>query len=193
MKNSFYSRDELINLNFKSLGDDVLISRNTSIYNPEVISIGNKVRIDDFCIISGGDGIELGNFIHLSAYAALFGGAGIIIKDFSGLSARVTVYSESDDYSGHSLTNPMIPLKYKPKYSKGTVVMEKHCIVGVNSTILPGVRLGEGVSVGAHSLVSKNCEEWSMYFGIPAKRLKKRSDKLLTLEKQFMEEWNNFQ
>jgi galactoside O-acetyltransferase len=186
MSNSFYTLDELTNMGFKSIGNDVLISRKASIYNADVITIGNSVRIDDFCIISGGCGIEIGNYIHISAYVALYGGSGIVISDFVALSARITVFSESDDYSGASLTNPMIPDKYKPGVKKGRVYIGRHVIVGVNSTILPGVTLGDGVAVGAHSLVSKSCEPWSIYFGCPAKRLKDRKKDLLELEKQFL-------
>jgi galactoside O-acetyltransferase len=113
------------------------------------------------------------------------------MEDFSGLSPRVTIYSESDDYSGFSLTNPMVPDKFKPKLHKGRVILGRHCIVGASSTILPGIYLRDGVSVGAHSLVTKNCDEWTMYVGVPAKRIKKRNDQLLELEKQFLEEWNS--
>ena len=50
--NSFYSKEELKEIGFKKYGENVLISRKTSIYNPEKIIIGNNVRIDDFCILS---------------------------------------------------------------------------------------------------------------------------------------------
>ncbi len=188
MSNSFYSQEELNNLGFKSVGNNVLISRKASIYNAEAISIESNVRIDDFCIISGGAGIEIGNYVHISAYVALYGGAGIVIGDFAGLSARATIFTESDDYSGRSLTNPMIPGKYKPGLHKAKVVLNKHVIVGVNSTILPGVTIQEGVAVGAHSLVTKNCEPWSIYFGCPAKKIKVRKKDLLKLEEQFLAE-----
>lgn len=188
MSTSFFTKEELFSLGLKTIGDNVLISRKTSIYNPGVIEIGDNVRIDDFCILSGGVGINLGSFIHIAAFSALFGGAGIIMEDFSGLSVRGTIYTESDDYSGASLTNPMTPAHLKPKYHKGPVVIKRHAIIGANSTILPGVTLGEGAAIGAHSLVTKNCEEWSIYFGNPAKKVKRRSKELLQLEKHFLNE-----
>ncbi len=108
MATSFLSREELMEIGFKSIGENVLLSRKASIYGPENIEIGNNVRIDDFCILTGK--IKLGSYIHIAAYSALFGGEeGIIMEDFSGLSSRVSVYAISDDYSGESLTNPMIP------------------------------------------------------------------------------------
>jgi acetyltransferase-like isoleucine patch superfamily enzyme len=50
--NSYYSEEELQNLNFKSIGNNNKISRNTKFYNTKNITIGNNCRIDDNCIIS---------------------------------------------------------------------------------------------------------------------------------------------
>jgi len=182
----FYSEAELRAIGLRSLGERVSISRKASLYNPGAISVGDAVRIDDFCVLTGGAGISLGSYVHLGCYCALFGGAGIVMEDFSGLSARVLVYTESDDYTGHSLTNPTLPSRFRPRLHKARVVIGRHVIVGANSTLLPGVVLGEGAAVGAHSLVTKRCEEWWVYFGVPAKKLKRRSRELLALEKEFL-------
>jgi galactoside O-acetyltransferase len=188
MDTSFYTPAELDGMGFKRIGDDVSLSRKASVYGAGAIEIGDHVRIDDFCVLSGGSGIALGSYIHVACYCALFGGAGITMEDFSGLSARVTVYSESDDYSGRSLTNPMVPRRFRPKYHSAPVTLKRHVIVGVGSTLLPGVTLEEGVAVGAHSLVTKSCEAWSLYFGCPASKIKNRSRALLDLERQFLAE-----
>ena len=69
IQTSFYSPEELKEIGFKSVGENVLISRKVSIYSPQKISIGNNVRIDDFCILSGN--ITLGNYCRIAAYCAL--------------------------------------------------------------------------------------------------------------------------
>ena len=149
--------------------------------------MGNDVRIDDFTTISGN--VKLGNYIHIAQFCGLYGGdEGIIMEDFSGLSSKVTIYATSNDYSGNSMTNPMVPAKYKPGDKEAKVVLKKHVIVGVNSVILPGVEIGEGSSVGAMSMCAKSLEPWGIYVGAPAKKIKDRSKKLLELEKQFLEE-----
>lgn len=182
--NSFYTIEELKNIGFKNLGDNVLISKKASIYGAGNISIGSNVRIDDFCILSGK--ISIGNYIHIAAYSALFAGdAGIVMEDFSGLSSKCIVYASSDDYSGEFLTNPMIDNQYRNVISK-KVTVEKHSIIGSNSTILPGVTIKEGTSIGACSLITKDCDEWGIYVGVPAKRIKERSKKILDLEKEFL-------
>jgi len=187
MSTSFYSREELQSLGLQKIGSDVLVSRKTSMYKPESISIGDHVRIDDFTVLSGGAGILLGNYIHIGCYCALYGGSCITIGDFSGLAARVTIYSESDDYSGLSMVIPMAPPQLKPRYHKGHVILKRHTIVGVGTTILPGVTINEGVAVGAHSLINKDCIPWSIYSGHPQKKIGWRSKKILDLETQFVE------
>lgn len=183
---SFYDEKELEQLGFKKIGKGVKISRKSSIYGAHKISIGDNVRIDDFCILSGN--IELGSHIHIAAYTSLFAGdAGIVMKDFSCLSSRCAVYAISDDYSGASLTNPMIPDKYRNVEEK-PVVLERHVLVGTGSTILPGVKLGEGASVGSMSLVNKSLDEWGIYVGTPCRKLRDRKKDLLQLEKSFLEE-----
>jgi galactoside O-acetyltransferase len=188
METSYYSPEELQTLGLKKIGNKVLISRKSSIYSPGTISIGNNVRIDDYSVISGGKGIDIGDYIHIACFCALYGGAGIRMQDFSTISARVTLYSVSDDYSGVSLTNPMIPDRFKPKFNAGPVDIGRHVLVGVNSTIFPGVTIGEGAAIGAHSLVTGNCDAWYIYFGTPARKIKQRERNLLALEKQFLRE-----
>lgn len=183
----FYSKEQLEKIGFKFLGENVLISDKTSIYSPENISIGNDVRIDDFSILSAGGGyINIGNYIHIAAFGAFFGGSGIVMEDFTTTSSRVCIYSVSDDYSGETMTNPMIPEKYK-KLEYGKVTIKKHSIIGSGTTILPGVTLEEGTSIGANSLVLKSTEPWGIYAGSPIKKLKDRKKDLLKLEKEFLE------
>lgn len=184
--NSFYSIEELNDLRFKEIGCNVLISKKASIYGAENISIGSNVRIDDFCILSGK--IAIGNNVHISAGTMMFAGnEGIILEDFIAISSRCAIYAVSDDYSGNALTNPMVPEKYRNVIG-GTVVFKKHTIIGSGCTILPNITIGEGVSVGSMSLVNKSLDAWEIYAGIPCKKIKERSRKLLDLEKEYLRE-----
>ncbi len=183
----YYNQNELRSFGFKAVGNNVKIAKNCTILGLHNISIGDNVIIDAFCsIIATGSGeLKLGSFIHIGAYCHLLANDGIDIQDFSGLSQGVKIYSKTDDYSGNSMTNPTIPSKYK-SIKKGKVTIEKHVIIGANSVILPNVTIGEGVSVGALSLVSTNLESWTMYFGNPLKKFFKRSKKLLELKEKFL-------
>lgn len=183
---AFISRSVLDNMGFAHLGKNVLISDKASIYNCEKISIGNNVRIDDFCVLSAGvDGIELGNYIHIAVYTSLIGAGKITLCDFNNISSRVAIYSSSDDYSGISMSNSMVPDEYKAVVHKA-VFCGKHVIVGSGSIILPGVTLEDGVAVGALSLVTKKCEAFGIYAGNPIRRIKARKKDLLQLEKKLL-------
>jgi galactoside O-acetyltransferase len=184
---SFLGREELDLLGFAAVGEDVLISRKTSIYAPERIRIGDHVRIDDFVFLSGD--ITLCNHIHIAPFCMLIGGsggAGIVMRDYSGLSGRVTVYSISDDYSGEYMTNPTIPCEFL-NVLQGRVTIHKYAIIGTSSVLLPGVEIGEGAAVGAMSLVSRSLPDWKICGGSPARPLKDRSRRLRDLERQFLE------
>lgn len=184
--NSFYTQAELADLGLAGYGIDVWISRKASIYSPGHIHIGNHVRIDDFCLLSGK--ITVGSHVHVAAYTALYGGdKGIYIDDFVNLSSRVSIYSVSDDYSGETMTNPMVPDKYK-HVTNEKVVIRKHSIIGCGSIVLPGVTIQEGSSFGALSLINKDSNAWTINAGIPFKELRKRSRRLLDLEQQLKEE-----
>lgn len=185
---SIYTDDELQCIGFTSIGRNVRISKKASIYNPGKISIGNNVRIDDFCVISAGDGgIQIGSYIHIAVFCSLIGSANIKIDDFSNMSSRVSIYSSSDDYSGETMTNPMVPDIYK-KVLHEDVCLDKHVIIGAGAVILPGVYLETGVAVGSLSLVTARCSEFGIYAGVPARRIGDRKRNLLELEKRLLSE-----
>lgn len=182
IKMGFLNQEQLLKIGFFSFGNNVLISDKVSIYNPSKIKIGNNVRIDDYCVLSAGaGGIEIGDYVHVAVFVSLIGAGKITLSDFCGLSSRVAVYSSNDDYSGEHMTNPMVPSRYTC-VEHGDVMIGRHAIIGAGSVLLPGVTLGNGVAVGALSLISKDCEEFGIYVG--RKRIGDRKKNLLELEKQ---------
>ena len=181
------SRDAIEKMGFASVGENVHISDRASFYNAANISLGDNVRIDDFCVLSAGiGGIRVGNHVHIAVYSSLIGAGLITLSDYCNISSRVSIYSSNDDYSGATMTNPTVPSQYTG-VTHDDVYFGKHVIVGSGSVILPGVALGEGVAVGALSLVTKNCDAFCIYAGNPAKRIKERKRDLLQLEKQFFD------
>ncbi|HKS11864.1 MAG TPA: acyltransferase [Pseudomonas sp.] len=185
---AFLSQEQLDAMGFARVGKHVLVSDKCSFYNCAAISIGNHVRIDDFCVLSAGDGgIEIGDHVHIAVYSSLMGGGRITLGDFSGLSSRVSVYSSSDDYSGASMTNPTVPDDFK-HVQTAPVDIGRHVIIGAGSVVLPGVTLGQGAAIGALSLVTKRCDEFGIYSGVPARRIKARKRALLELEQRLRAE-----
>lgn len=178
----YYSEHDLKDVGFKSLGNNVAISKNSTFIGVENISIGNNVRVDGnvtFAVVSGF--INIGNYIHIGGSSHINGTGGVEIQNFSTISQGVRIYSASDDYSGESYTNPTIPM-YLKRLNIGRVVLNEHVILGSGSVVLPGVDLGQGAAVGALSLVNSDLLSWSIYAGSPAKKLKDRSRNLLNLD-----------
>lgn len=181
---SFLSQEEMNSLRFKNLGGNVRISNKASIYNANLIEIGDNSRIDDFCVISGK--VIIGRNVHIAVHSNVAGGEfGITLEDFSGLAYGCHVFSQSDDYSGRTLTNPTIPDEFKNE-TKAAVCICRHVIVGACSIVLPGVTINEGGAIGAMSMVTKSTEAWSIYFGIPARKIKNRHKNVLELEKIYL-------
>jgi acetyltransferase-like isoleucine patch superfamily enzyme len=159
-------------LGLKSYGKNVLISDKASFYGNSEISIGNNVRIDDFCILSGN--ITLGNNIHIGAYSALYGKFGIVMEDFTGLSPRCTVFSATDDFSGDYLISPMNP-KELCNVQGGKVIIESFAHICSHSVIMPGLRIREGVVIGAMSFVKIQPSNWEIWAGNPLRRIGRRN------------------
>lgn len=180
----YLSEDALKQMGFAHLGKNVKISDKAAIYDADRIQIGDHSRIDDFTTLSGH--VVIGRNVHVAALCHLAGGQlGVFLDDFSGFAYGVKMMSQSDDYSGGSLTNPTVPADYKTEtFSKSRV--GRHVIVGTNSVIFPGVDVADGCSVGAMSLVTKSTDPWGVYAGTPARRLKDRSKDLLELERAYL-------
>lgn len=183
---SYLSDEEVRSLPFKTLGRGVSIDRTASLVNIENISIGDNTRIDAYAILIGTGDISIGSNVHISAFAYLAGRAGITLHDFANLSSAVRLYSVSDDFSGGTLTSPMVPEEFK-NLELGRVTIGRHAVLGTGAVVLPGAEVAEGCAVGALSLVKRSTEPWGIYAGVPARRIKDRSRDLLALESAFLE------
>jgi len=181
----FLTEHDLKDAGFRKLGKNVKIHERASIYCTENISIGDNVQIGDFSIIIASGFVEIGSRIDIANYAFLGGSHGIVLEDFVTITHGVKIFSASADYSGEFLNGPNLPEEFKGDV-QGKVTIRKHTIIGSNSIVFPGCTIGEGVAIGAMSLVTKDLDPWGIYVGVPAKRLKERKKDLLLLEKQLI-------
>lgn len=169
---------------FASRGEDVQIYPRAHIVSPETVSIGDSVIIDDFVFLVGGVETRIGSFVHLASFSSYLGGGRLEVGDFAGVSSGTRVYTGTDDFHGGSLTGPTIPAELR-KPVRSFVRIGKFAVVGANSVVLPGVTIGEGCTIGALSLVNRDCEPWTIYAGSPARPVKaRRRDEIARLEKE---------
>ena len=131
-------------------------------------SVLNFGEIGNNCIIRNGIQYRYGRNIYLRDnvfinYNCLFLDSDIILLDENvSLGPGVHIYTRNHKRGdGGSLTS-----------SKSPIYIGKNVWIGGNSTILPGVSIGENSVIGAGSIVNKNVEPNSLYVGVPAKRIK---------------------
>jgi len=166
----------------RRIGRNVIIGKTVRIRYPELVEIGDNVIIDDFSYISTSLLID-GN-VHIAAGAKLIGGRDSRVKigEFSTLAPNVVIAAGSDDYVS-GIASPLVPLECKGNVQIGNVELGRHCIVGANTTVLPNVRFEDGAAVGALSLVKTDIPAWSLFGGVPARRIKSRDrEEILRLE-----------
>ena len=75
---------------------------------------------------------------------------------------------------------------------KGDIIIGNDVWIGAKSTIMSGVKIGDGVIIAAGALVTKDVEPYSVVGGNPAKHIKYRFDEeqIVDLLKIKWWEWN---
>lgn len=63
---------------------------------------------------------------------------------------------------------------------KGDTIIGNDVWIGENTTILPGVKIGDGAIIGLNSVVASNVDAYTIVAGNPAKQIRKRFDDELT-------------
>lgn len=166
----FLNEQEITQIGFRAVGQNVQISSRAVFYDAEQLSLGDHVRIDDFCVLAGP--ITMGHHVHLSVGCSLLGE--ITIGNYCNLSYHTLVLARTDDFSGEHLVGPTVSEEFRAVIM-APVVLQDHCLLGARTTVLPGVLLEEGTATGAHTLINRSTSRWMIYTGTPARPFKERS------------------
>jgi acetyltransferase-like isoleucine patch superfamily enzyme len=67
-----------------------------------------------------------------------------------------------------------VPIMYSGRAELKATTIERDCWIGASSIIMCGVTIGEGSIVAAGSVVVKDVEPYSIYGGIPARKIRPR-------------------
>lgn len=73
---------------------------------------------------------------------------------------------------------------------KGDIVVGNDVWIGLEATIMPGVKIGDGAIIGAKSLVTRDVKPYTVVAGNPAKTIKKRFSKEEIDSLQKIQWWN---
>jgi acetyltransferase-like isoleucine patch superfamily enzyme len=152
-------------------GNRVSILGNIDLRNRENgrIIFGDDVTIERDCrFVSARDGtIEVAEGSIVTAFAIINGGADIIIGKQCIIGPRASINA-----------NDHLFARDKPIRGQGfmhaPVIIEEGCWLAANVVVNKGVRLARGTVVGAHSVVTKDTDEFGIYAGVPARKIAER-------------------
>ena len=136
----------------------------TKIIGIENIEFGKYIIIDDFVLIYAKKKIKIGNYVHIANFSSITGSDELIIEDYSAISQGCRILTATDDFKDWGFGNSTISDKFR-NIKSAPIKIEKFCVVGANSVILPGVTIGEGATIGANSVITKDLEPWGIYIG----------------------------
>lgn len=94
----------------------------------------------------------------------------VIIGDYVSIGPNLTLITDSAPNNGREITE--IEYVKNKLIKKENIYIEDNVWIGANVTILPGVRIGKCSVIGAGSVVIKDVEEYSIYAGVPARKIR---------------------
>ena len=129
-------------------------------------TVGENTHIySDICVYNMKDwncsNLKIGSNVYIGPRCTFDLTSQITIEDDVAISAQVTFVTHLD--VGNQ------PLKQKVPRTEGAIIVRRGAWVGVNTTILQNVEIGEFAMVGAMSLVNKTIPSEVVAFGIPCK------------------------
>ena len=132
---------------------DKPLPKSTTVLPPFYIDYGKPVTIGEDCFIQ--------------QCCTFFGRCGITIGNgvFIGPKCNLITINHDEDPENRSAT-----------YGR-PIVLEDKVWLGINVTVLPGVRIGYGSIVGANSVVTKDVPPMTIVAGSPARVIKKITPK----------------
>lgn len=132
------------------MADKAIVYADTEFRAPYNITIGEGSVVGDQSILDGRKGIVIGRNVNLST--------------------GVWIWSNQ-----HNVNCPY----FSDKDQGATVTIHDRAWVSCRVTILPGVTIGEGAVVAAGSVVTRDVEPYSIYGGVPAKKIGERNRDLV--------------
>lgn len=135
---------------YLDLGKNAVLYGGSEIRDAYKIKIGSGTIIGDNSILDGRNGLTIGKNVNLST--------------------GVWIWTEQH--------NPQSPY-FSSNGARAPVVIGDRAWLSCRTIILPGVNIGEGAIIAAGAVVTKNVEPFSIYAGIPARKIGQRNKNLL--------------
>jgi acetyltransferase-like isoleucine patch superfamily enzyme len=128
-----------------TINKNVVIYGGFEIRDPWKIAIDEGTIIGDECKLDGRNKITMGKNVNLST--------------------GVWIWTEQ-----HDLRDP----NFRCNSKGGEVRIDDYTWISSRATILPNTVINKGVVIGANALVTKECEDYGVYGGVPARKISER-------------------
>lgn len=117
--------------------------------------------------IIGSNLVKIGSGVLVNVRSHLDGAAPIILENNVTLGFGVTVITGT-----HDLEASVVRVDRSQPTVARPVLIGRGSWIGANTTILPGVTIGEGCVVAAGSVVTRDLDANTLYAGIPASKVR---------------------
>jgi putative colanic acid biosynthesis acetyltransferase WcaF len=128
-------------------------------------------------------GAEIGPNVHIYPTARIWAPWNLVCDDGAAVADEAIIYNPKTVRLGshaivsqqayicgatHDYEDPAFPLISFP------IVLGPYSWVCARATVQPGVNLGEGAILGLGAVATRDLEPWTIYGGIPARKIKSR-------------------
>lgn len=155
----------------KSVGHDLQMGPNVVLKHPETMEFGNCVFVGAQAMIQGrfNGQCRIGNHVWIGPQA-YFDARDLVLEDYVGWGPGAKVLGSA--HTGIPVSEPIIStdLVIKP------VVVGQGADIGMNASILPGVRIGKHAIVGAGAVVTHDVPDYAIVAGVPARFVRDRRE-----------------
>lgn len=142
---------------------DVVLGKNVRIFAPNMVNIFG-------CEI--GDNSFVGPFVEITRNVII--GKNCVIESHAFLCDSVVLEDNVFVSHGAMFTNDLYP-RVGTRVAFLKTFVKEGASIGTNATIVAGVTIGKYAVIGAGAVVTKDVEDFSIYAGNPAKRVKQFS------------------
>jgi len=133
----------------------------------KVMPFDKNSKFESGIYISDSRQLKIGKHARINENAFLQGS--IQIGDYVMIAPNVSIYSKTHNH--HDVKAPMV---LSGESETKTVIIEDDVWIGINTVILPGIKIGKGSIVGANSVVTKDVAPYTIVGGVPAKLIRSR-------------------
>lgn len=112
--------------------------------------------------------VELGNNSDIGFAARIQGKC--VIGDNVMMGPEVMIWT-----TNHNTSDLSVPMMYQGIEEEQPVRIGNDCWIGSRAIILPGIKIGNGVIIGAGAVVSRDIPDYAVAVGNPAKVVKYRN------------------